>query len=297
MRPELIQASELLRQNTPDALEKAVGLLQQTVFSFSMKMCGHRQDAEDTAQDVLFGSLKHLTRIQEPHALAAWLYTVTRNRCRRMRAAPAESRSRKVSLDELMPNQTELKQMLADVGESPEQTLLSAEQESLLHQAILKVPPALRIVLVLHDMEELDSRDVARILALQEGTVRVRLHRARLFVRKEMDRILSGAPPDLPSPKSRGSGKAGRPQECRELFARLSDYLDQRVDAQTSSEMQAHIEACPACVAFLRELRLAIERCRAMKAQCDPAVAARMRKMFTQEFLRLRASRPAPALR
>lgn len=294
MRPELIQASELLRQNTPDAVEKAVGLLQQTVFSFSMKMCGHRQDAEDTAQDVLFGSLKHLARVQEPHALAAWLYTVTRNRCRRMRAAPAESKARKVSLDELMPNEIDLKQMLADVGASPEQSLLSAEQENLLHQAIVEVPPTLRIVLVLHDMEELDSREVAQILGLQEGTVRVRLHRARLFVRKEMARILSGAPRAVSS-EHRGVGKVRRSPQCRELFTRLSDYLDQRVDAHTAGEMQAHIEACPACVAFLRELRLAIERCRSMKAPCDPAVAARMRAMFTQEYLRLRSSQPASA--
>ncbi|MGH9561400.1 MAG: RNA polymerase sigma factor, partial [Terracidiphilus sp.] len=76
MRPELIQASQLLRRGTPESVEEAIGLLQNTVFSFSMRVCGHREDAEDTMQDVLFGSLKHLANLKEPGELAAWLYTV-----------------------------------------------------------------------------------------------------------------------------------------------------------------------------------------------------------------------------
>ena len=63
MRTELIQASELLRKNTPEAVEEAIGLLQNTVFSFSMKMCGHRQDAEDTAHEVLFRSSQCAGRV------------------------------------------------------------------------------------------------------------------------------------------------------------------------------------------------------------------------------------------
>jgi RNA polymerase sigma-70 factor (ECF subfamily) len=76
MRPELTQAADLLRLNTPEAVEEAIGLLQNTVYSFSMKVCGHPEDAEDTTQEVLFSSLEHLARIKDPQALAVWLYTV-----------------------------------------------------------------------------------------------------------------------------------------------------------------------------------------------------------------------------
>ena len=41
MRPELAQAAELLQRNTPEAVEEAISLLQSTVYSFSMKVCGH----------------------------------------------------------------------------------------------------------------------------------------------------------------------------------------------------------------------------------------------------------------
>lgn len=289
MRPELITAAKLLRRNTPEDVEQAIALLQNTVYSFSMKMCGHREDAEDTTQDVLFKSLRHLSRFPDPAALAAWLYTVTKNRCHRMRRTHGHPPAKSLSLDELMPGELELEQLLPDGKESPERSALHAEERHLLHEAVLRIPSSLRLVLVLHDMEELDTEQVAQILGIQPGTVRVRLHRARLSVRQEMSRELSGhlaAPP--PPAKVRASlrkRKVG--PECRELFANLSEYLDGRVDAASCEEMKEHIHGCPNCVAFLKELRTAIDRCKSVQMECDPAVAARMRELFTREYMRM----------
>jgi RNA polymerase sigma-70 factor (ECF subfamily) len=292
MRPELTRATELLSLNTPEAVEEAIGLLQSTVYSFSMKVCGHREDAEDNMQEVLFRSIGHLAKISDPQALAVWLYTVTRNRCWRMRRKPAQATAHLLSLDELMPTDEELGLLLKDAAESPESNALRGEKHHMLHEAILHVPAPLRIVLVLHDMEELSTEQVAQILGLQQGTVRIRLHRARLSVRKEMNRILSGIPAAMSKergkkPKRPRAGKADRPPECSELFANLSEYLDGRVEPVTCDQMRSHIEACPACVAFLRDLRAAIDRCRSLDMPCDPAVAVRLRTILTREYLRM----------
>ena len=59
-------------------------------------------------------------------------------------------------------------------------------------KAIQKLPPEYRLILVLRDMEELSDGDVAEITGLRLGTVRVRLHRARLFVRKGLARRFAG---------------------------------------------------------------------------------------------------------
>jgi RNA polymerase sigma-70 factor (ECF subfamily) len=294
MRPELIQAIELLRRDTPEAVEEAIGLLQNTVYSFSMKICGHPEDAEDTMQEVLYRSLRHLARIEDPRALAVWLYTVTRNRCWRMRRKGASAPQHTLSLDELMPDDAELGRLLQDAAVGPEGDLLHAEQNHLLHRAILRIPAPMRIVLVLHDMEDLATEEVAQILDLQPGTVRVRLHRARLAVRKAMSQILAGnseapnaeAPPGTRARESAAKRKQ-RPAACRELFANLSEYLDNRVEPATCDQMRKHIEACPACVAFLRDLRGAIDRCRSLDVPCDPAVAPRLRTILTQEYLRM----------
>jgi RNA polymerase sigma-70 factor (ECF subfamily) len=294
MRPELIQATELLRRSSPEAVEEAIGLLQNTVYSFSMKVCGHRQDAEDTMQEVLSGSLGDLVKLQDPQALALWLYTVTRNRCWRMRRKSAAAPRHLMSLDELMPDEAELGRLLRGAAESPESQLLHAEQHHILHQAVLHIPVQLRLVLVLHDMEELTTEQVAQILDLKPGTVRVRLHRARLSVRKEMNRLLECSPnqaTDRGQDKTKSKGKrtkgGQRPAECRELFSNLSEYLDGRIEPRTCEEMREHIEACPACVAFLRNLRIAIDRCRSLQIPCDSAVAPRLRSILTKEYLRL----------
>jgi len=294
MRPELIQATDLLRLNTPEAVEEAIGLLQNTVYSFSMKICGHPEDAEDTMQEVLSRSLVHLAKIQDPQKLAVWLYTVTRNRCWRMRRKTSHAPMNVLSLDELMPSNEELGRLLQDAGKSPEGNLLNAEQHYLLHQAILRIPAPLRIVLVLHDMEELTTEQVGQVLDLQQGTVRIRLHRARLSVRKEMSQLLSGTAGDSDNagllakrPKGTRSKAGRRPDECRDLFANLSEYLDGKVEPVACDQMRGHIEACPSCVAFLRDLRAAIDRCRSLEFSCDPAVAPRLRTILTREYLRM----------
>jgi RNA polymerase sigma-70 factor (ECF subfamily) len=283
-----------LRLNTSEAVEEALGLLQNTVYSFRMTVCGHTQDAEDTMQEVLYRSLGHLAKIQDPEALAVWLYTVTRNRCWRMRRKSSHAPDHMLSLDELMPSDEELGLLLRDAGESPENNLLHAEQHHLLHEAILRIPANLRIVLVLHDMEELTTEQVAQVLDLLAGTVRIRLHRARLSVRREMNQMLNGTHEELAKPQAtarkRGRGRSKgseRPGECRDLFANLSEYLDNRVEPLTCDQMRVHIEGCPTCVAFLRDLRAAIDRCRSLEVPCDPAVAIRLRTILTREYLRL----------
>ena len=64
--------------------------------------------------------------------------------------------------------------------------MLREEEAERVREAVLRIPPQYRLILVLHDMEELPTEDVASITGLTENTIRVRLHRARLFVRKEL---------------------------------------------------------------------------------------------------------------
>jgi RNA polymerase sigma-70 factor, ECF subfamily len=298
MRPELAKAIDLLQRSTPEGVDEALGLLQNTVYSFSMKVCGHPEDAEDTMQEVLFRSLKHLSKIQDPKALSVWLYTVTRNRCWRMRRKQNGS-GRNVSLDDLMPDDSELARLLEDASATPESNAVQGEQHEMLQRAVLKIPVQSRLVLVLHDMEELTTEEVAQVLGLKSGTVRVRLHRARLAVRKEMGRLIEEQARLRAQVPKNGNGRRAkkpakkRPAGCRDLFAQLSEYLDGRVEPATCEEMERHIEGCPACVAFLRDLRGAIDRCRKLDVQCDPAVAKRLRAVLTREYLRLTGA-PVP---
>ena len=182
-----------------------------------------------------------------------------------------------------MPDKDELQFLLHAAGKTPEQNALNEEEQKLLQQAILCLPTSLRLVLVLHDMEELSAEEVARILDLKEVTVRVRLHRARLAVRQELMRVIRGIPAETAVRKE----GASRPRDCREIFANLSEFIDARMEPGNCEQMREHMDKCPACIAFLTDLKTAIDRCRSLSVPCDPAVAERMRAMMTKEYLRL----------
>jgi RNA polymerase sigma-70 factor, ECF subfamily len=281
MRADVERAVELLQQQRPDSLERALALLQQTVFAFSMKICGQREDAEDTMQDVLLKSVPYLPKFTSPKALVVWLYTVAKNRClmsrRRSKFAPKEN----LSLDELMPDRRELQALVEGDHAGPEQSVLRDENAGRVQQAVLKVPPQYRLILVLHDMEELTTEEIAKITGLRPGTVRVRLHRARLFVRRELARTsLSRGGAHAPSRvrSSAAKAKMPRPAECRAMFAALSDYLDDELPDHLCEQLRQHMGSCEPCLAFLETLRDAVARVHTLTpGKPDPTLAAEVR--------------------
>src|ERR1017187_7725148 len=118
----LEQALHLIRENRPESIDRALALMQNTVYSFSMKVCGHREDAEDTMQDVLLKSIPYLAKFENSQALTVWLYKVARNRCISSHRGSSLSRAKNLSLDELTHNSRELEKLLksgAQPGGSP----------------------------------------------------------------------------------------------------------------------------------------------------------------------------------
>jgi RNA polymerase sigma-70 factor, ECF subfamily len=79
MRFDIEQAIDLLKSGDSQSLEKALALLQRSLFAFGMRVCGQRQDAEDTMQEVLVKVLPYLPKFDNSRTLAMWLYT-TRQR-------------------------------------------------------------------------------------------------------------------------------------------------------------------------------------------------------------------------
>jgi RNA polymerase sigma-70 factor (ECF subfamily) len=288
MRAEIEKAVELLRGRDDASLEQALTLLQNTVFSFSMRVCGHREDAEDTMQEVLLKSVPHLPKFDSPKALVVWLYKVAKNRCLMSRRKSKFAPAHELSLDDLMPDRKELEQLTVDGTVNPEFFAIRSEQASRLREAVQKLPPQYRIVLVLRDMEGLTDDEVAEITGVRAGTVRVRLHRARLFVRKELMRTwMTGS-----SKRARTQRRAGekmRPARCKAMFAELSDYLDEQLDDSLCEELERHMNGCAPCQAFVATLEATVQQCRNAAADCPPPKAARLREELMQEYQRLNA--------
>jgi RNA polymerase sigma-70 factor, ECF subfamily len=285
MRAEIEQAVELVQRGDDDALEQALALLQNTVFSFSMRVCGQREDAEDTMQEVLVKSVPHLAKFENPKALVVWLYKVAKNRClmsrRRSKFAPKQA----FSLEELMPDRKELENLAADGSINPEMFAIRSEEAGRLRAAVQRLPPQYRIVLVLRDMEGLSDEEVSEITGLRSGTIRVRLHRARLFVRKELSKGLKPSAGKTSAAILASSSDQPRPARCKAMFAELSNYLDQQLDDSLCEELERHLNGCEPCQAFLSSLEATITQCRRFPAECPTGRrAAKLRKQLLKDY-------------
>ena len=286
MRTEIEHAVQLLQRGDDASVEEALKLLQNTVFSFSMRVCGQREDAEDTMQEVLLKSVPQLPKFESAQALLVWLYKVAKNRCLMSRRRSKFAPLRELSLDELMPDGKELELSSGEGSISPEAFAIRSQSAARLREAIQTLPPRYRIILVLRDMEGLTDDEVAEITGLRAGTVRVRLHRARLFVRKE----LMKARKPLRAKKMLATQQAGvapRPPRCKAMFAELSNYLDEQLDDSLCEELERHFDGCGPCQAFLASLEAAIEECRKAPAE-HPATrdSARFRQKLVQDYRR-----------
>ena len=286
MRPEIREAIDLLRSRDPKSRDRVLELIQQTVYSFSMKLCGHREDAEDASQEVLVKAAKHLPKLEDPGGLTTWLYTVAKNACLMQRRKPKSAPARIGSLDDLMPDREQLEALEHSGPGSPEHLVLREEEAERVRQAVLRLPPRYRLILALHDMEELSTEQVARITGLTVNTVRVRLHRSRLFVRNELSRSRKAdAPPSRArKPTRRAPAEASSPN-CREMFAALSDYLDERLADSVCGELERHVSGCVPCRAFLDDLKQTVREIKTYKSESiDRDGAAAIRRIVLKKY-------------
>ena len=169
------QLVALAQGGDPEAFAQLVRRHQKMVYNLALGKTGSHHDAEDVTQTAFLKAWQGIRSFQGKAAFSSWLYRLTANAAidlLRRRRAPA------LSLDDpdLPP--------LADRDPGPEETSLAAERRRLLWQAIDRLPEAQRTPLVLREMEGLSYREIAQALDLEEGTVKSRLARARLLLRR-----------------------------------------------------------------------------------------------------------------
>jgi RNA polymerase sigma-70 factor (ECF subfamily) len=187
MNARVEQALTSLKSGKPEDVERALEVLQEIAYGFGMKVCGVREDAEDTGQETLLRLARQLKEFPDARALAVWLYKVAKTQClmsrRKSRFAPTQM----LSLDALMPVQMDASTPATKSWEiTPEDIVLNNELRRKLEDAVLALPRHYRLVLILRDMEQLDAREVAEVMGISEETAKMRLHRARVLLRNAL---------------------------------------------------------------------------------------------------------------
>jgi len=157
------------------------------LFRFGLRMCREARDAEELVQDTFLNVFRYLNRFKFESRFKNWLYKIAGSVClKKKRKGPASQRQ-EMSLEEFIPKEHDLTadQAPSWVSEPPER-ILNEELSERIRETVADLPEKYRLVLVLRDLEGFSTEETARILDLKPVTVKVRLHRARLFLKEKL---------------------------------------------------------------------------------------------------------------
>jgi RNA polymerase sigma-70 factor (ECF subfamily) len=157
------------------------------MYRFANRLCGETEAAKDLVQETFLNAYRGFKNFRGDAQISTWLYAIAARACLRMRRKRKGEPERELSLDEFIPTSEGEFRLQIPVDElSPEEALQNKELRQALDAAIDKLPKKYKMVLVLRDMEGLSAKEVGTIMGLNERAVKSRLHRARLFVRREL---------------------------------------------------------------------------------------------------------------
>jgi RNA polymerase sigma-70 factor (ECF subfamily) len=173
-----------LRRGDPEVCEALVRAEGPALLAVTRRILRHEEDARDAVQDAFLAAFRGADRFEGAARVSTWLHRIAVN------AALMKMRSRRrrpeESIEDLLPQFLQDGHHVRDPSAwcaPPEVLLERREDRELVRAAIDRLPDEHRAVLVLRDIEDLDTSETARLLGLSEAGVKTRLHRARQALR------------------------------------------------------------------------------------------------------------------
>lgn len=155
---------------------------QHWVYNIAFGMLGHREDAEDAAQDVFLSVWQNIDNFQFRSRFSTWLYRIVKNKCLNVIDQRKRRKTDPMEIDDSQP-------WVPLDTVTPEKEALRSEQSEVLHAALDKLKESYRTILILRELRELSYEEIAEVLNCTLGRVKSRLHEARKALRSELERI------------------------------------------------------------------------------------------------------------
>jgi RNA polymerase sigma-70 factor, ECF subfamily len=186
---------EALRRGDAGAAEHLLERFGDRVYRLTLRITGQAEDAEEAAQDALWTAARKIDTFKGESAFGSWLYRIAANAAyQKLRSRRAKARE--IALDDVLPSldgDGQHFEPMADWSERVDERALTKELRDVLERAIDGLPPDYRTALVMHDVEGLSNPDIAATLDISLPAVKSRVHRARLWVRKQLAEYMDPA--------------------------------------------------------------------------------------------------------
>jgi RNA polymerase sigma-70 factor, ECF subfamily len=187
---ELIRSA---REGDKEAFYSLVHPCERAVYVAAIAILNNRADAEEVAQEAVLKAFANLAQFRGEAKFSTWLIQITINEARvRLRK---DRRHLYESVDEHQTDEEgeHFPKDFADWREVPSETLQREELRQALKQAIARLAPKYREVLILRDVQQLSTEETAQVLGISEGNVKARLLRARLQMRDALAPGIDGS--------------------------------------------------------------------------------------------------------
>ncbi len=245
MRPEFEERAliDRLRGGEPEAYAEFVNIHADRVYGVALRVLGNGGDAEDAVQDAFLAAWKGIRGFDGRAALSTWLHRIAVNSALAIRRS--KTRKREIAMAEITPDDPDhpAQDRLFDwEDEAAPDPVEQADVARLVWDAVGELDDNSRLVLVLRDVEEMPSKEVANTLGVSDASVRQRLHRARQTVAEKLR-------PEL---------CAGRRFTCGGRLDLLFDWIDQELASELWEPVGDHLASCPDCQNFLGQYRLTV---------------------------------------
>jgi RNA polymerase sigma-70 factor (ECF subfamily) len=188
-----------LRQGDDAAYEVLVRTYSARLLAVTRRILRSEDDARETVHEAFIQAFRHLAQFEGQARISTWLHRIAVNTA--LMKIRTRRRKAEEPLDPLLPTYQDdghhVEQFRA-WEESVDQAVARRETQAMVRACIDQLPESYRTVLLLRDIEQVDTAEAAGILGLSENAVKMRLHRARQALRTLLDPHFRGDFSDLP---------------------------------------------------------------------------------------------------
>ncbi len=177
---ELSQAGDKL------AFSELVARYKPACMKLALSMLRVREDAEDEVQTAIWKAYQHIDQFQRESRFFTWLTRIVANQC--LMRIRSQNRARFLYIDDDLGREDAATFELRCSGSSPETDLARTEISAVLENEIRRIPPLLRSVFLLRDVQELPMQTVAEQLGISVAAAKSRLLRARIELRERLQK-------------------------------------------------------------------------------------------------------------
>ena len=187
---------ERLQNGDGQALSDLIDAYGAKIYQLAFRYLRNKEDAEEVAQDVLFKVHRKVGEFRGDSALSSWIYRITFNAAMsRLRSGSyqrAQEEQRLASLNERDNEDARPAPEPADWSEMADEQLFKAQLRKRMLSAILALPVIYRAPVMLRDIQGMSTEEASAVLHVKDQTLKSRLHRGRLILRKQLADFAGG---------------------------------------------------------------------------------------------------------